>query len=152
MQVLEDVEQRTIAGERRDHVVDDDEERSLPLLRVARRLRRTGKMQELRERRRDQLRVREAERLELFGQLCGRFRVVRFDPQVDQERLDEAGVASLVHPRERPAQDAWGVGRADPVLRRGREPDEFGQQPGLADPRLAGDEHDLGPADAGGLV
>src|SRR2546426_613839 len=50
------------------------------------------------------------------------------------------------------AGDARRVTGAHPVLGRGREPDELGEEAALADPRLAGDEHDLSSADPGRLI
>src|SRR5438046_1800346 len=152
VQVLEDVEERPFASERGDDVVHHDEERPLPLLGVARRLRRSWKVQELRECRRHELGIREAELAKLWRELLRGLLVVRFDPQLDDQRLDETGVAALVDPGERPPQHARGVGRANPFLRRGREADELGEQAGLADPWLPGDEHDLGATDPRGLV
>ena len=47
VQILEHVEQRTLACERGDDVVDDDEHRALPLFGVARGLGRSGEVEEL---------------------------------------------------------------------------------------------------------
>src|SRR2546426_12802512 len=97
MEILEDIEERAFPRERRDDVVDADEHRALPLFRIARRLGRSREMKELRQGRRDQLRVGEVKLAELLRKLRGGFRVIRIDPQLHEERLDEAGIAALVH-------------------------------------------------------
>src|SRR5437667_11035593 len=98
MQILEHVEQRSLARQRRDDVVNSKEHRALPFLALARRLSRAGEMEELREGRRDHLRIRETELAELRTKLrCG-LGVVRFDPHPPEGRTGESGVAPLVHP------------------------------------------------------
>src|SRR5438034_11108700 len=97
MEIVEDVEERAFPRDRRDDGVDDDEHRALPLFRVARRLGRSREMKELRQGRRDQLRVGEVQLAELFWKLRGGLRVIRIDSQLHEERLDEAGIAALVH-------------------------------------------------------
>src|SRR5439155_562087 len=78
-----------------------------------------------REGRRDHLRIRETELAELCRKLrCG-LGVVRFDPHLHEERLDESGVAPLVHPLESPAEDTRRVTGAYACLGRGTESDEL---------------------------
>ena len=152
VQVLEDVKQGMLPRERCDHVVHDDVHRTLPFLRVARRLAHAGQMEELRERRRDHQRIREAQLLELLADPCDAVHIRRLHAQLDEDRLDEARVAPLVHARERPAHHARGVGGLRALLGGGGEADELRREPALSDARLAGDEHDLGAAEARGLV
>ena len=152
MQVLEHVKERTLPGERREDVVHADEHRALPFLGVARRLGRARKVQELRERLDGGVRHREAQLAQLRAELLRGGGTGRVDPELDEERLDEAGIAALVHAREGPAHDARRVGGADALLGRGREPDELGEQAALADTRLPRDEDHLGAADARRLV
>src|SRR5256885_16999074 len=97
MEMLEDIEDGAYPRERRGVVVDADEHRALPLCRVARRLGRSREMKELRQGRRGQLRVGEVQLAELVRKLRGGFRVIRIDSQLHEERLDEAGIAALVH-------------------------------------------------------
>src|SRR5256885_16826012 len=106
-------------------------------------------MKELRQGRRDQLRVGEVQLAELFWKLRGGLRVIRIDSQLHEERLDEAGIAALVHAGERPTQDPRRIA-AHPVLGRGREADEFGEETALADARPPRDETDPGAAGADG--
>ena len=80
MEILEHVQEWALARERRDDVVHDDEHRPLPLLRVARRLGRPGKMEELRESRRHKLGIREVQVAQLVGELRRGLRIVRIDP------------------------------------------------------------------------
>src|SRR5581483_4411861 len=72
--------------------------------------------------------------------------------QLHEQRLDEPGVAPLVHAREGPSEHAWRLGRVRAVLRRRREADELREQPALPDAGLARDEHDLGVTEARRLV
>src|SRR5207245_4907179 len=76
VEVLEDVEERPLARECGDDVVDGDEHRALPLLGLARRLSRPYEMEELRKRRDHHLRICEAELAQARAELGGRLRVV----------------------------------------------------------------------------
>ena len=98
VQVLEDIEERARARERAEHVEDDQIHPALPFLRLVGRFFRPGQMEELREHRRRGSGVREAElrdELDEAVPCVGRRRV---DLQLDEQRLDEPGVAPLVHP------------------------------------------------------
>src|SRR2546428_5289321 len=117
MQVLEHVEERTLSGERREDVVYADEHRALPFLGVARRLGRARKVQELRERLDGRVHHCEAQLAQLRAELLRGGGTGPVDTPLDEERLDVAGVASLVYARESPAHDARRVGRAETLLR-----------------------------------
>src|SRR3989442_9342896 len=105
MQVLEHVEERTLSGERREDVVYADEHRALPFLGVARRLGRARKVQELRERLDGRVHHCEAQLAQLRAELLRGGGTSRGDPELDEERLDEARVAWLGPAREGPAHD-----------------------------------------------
>jgi len=150
VQILEDVKERAFARKGRDDVVNADEHRALPLFGVARRFDGSRQVEELREGRDNELGARETQVAQLRRQLGDRLLVVWIDPQLHEQRLDEARVAALVHARERPAEHARRIA-PHAVLGRCREADEFGEESALPDARLARDEHDLGAANTRGL-
>ena len=141
-----------LTRERGDDVVDDDVHRALPLLRIARRLAHARRWRNCASIGATVERVRESKLEELLAEARDAFRIRWLHVQLDEDRLDEARVAALVHPRERPAHHARCVGRLRPFLRRGREADELGGEAALADAGLAGDQHDLGPPESRGLI
>src|SRR3977135_6379 len=81
-------------------------------------------------------RIREAKLLELLAHALDAIRIRGLQVELDEDRLDETGVAALVHARERPAHDAWRVSSPRPFLSRGGQSDEFRRETALADTRL----------------
>ncbi len=108
MEVLEDVEHGPGARERGEHVEDRDVHGALLLLALLGDLAGAGKVEELREHRREPARggLGEAELLHALLEPTHRAGRRGLDAELVQERLDESGVGALVHARERPAQDA----------------------------------------------
>src|SRR3989442_14399964 len=92
MEVLEHIDERSLAGERREDVVHADEHRSLPFVRIARGPAHAREVEELREGLRDLVGVREADLMELRAELLRGVRRRRVDCELDEERLDEAEI------------------------------------------------------------
>ena len=97
MEVLEHVQERPGAGERPDDVEDDEIHPTLQLLGLRRRLLGALEVEELREHGARDRGIREAELVQLRGEAFARVGGRGVDLELNEEGLDEAGVAALVH-------------------------------------------------------